>query len=122
MADRLFTERGLSAGKNRARARALGLDLAAFDRCLADPQTDARIDRDSRPLDGADFQGLPPTFVQGTKGLGAADDAVFRDALERAARGEGDRGIPAWLFVALVGLGSVGVLRRGRVRSGSARS
>jgi hypothetical protein len=48
------------------------------------------------------LQGLPTTFVGAQTIIGAQPEEVFRDAFDRAERGEGDSGIPApayWLTV-----------------------
>ena len=70
-----------------------------------------------------EFQGLPTTFVGGKKIVGARGEEVYRDAFERAARGEGQRGVPAWLFLAVLGAGAAVVVwlgRSGRVALGRA--
>jgi predicted DsbA family dithiol-disulfide isomerase/uncharacterized membrane protein len=116
MADRLFTQRDLTPPAVRKAAAELGLDMAKFDACLADPKTDARIDADIALLESAGFEGLPTTYVGAERILGAQPDEVFRDALDAAARGEGQTGVPAWAyvggFIALV----LGIAHLGRVK------
>ena len=119
MADRLFAARTLTRAANREWAEELGLDLAAFDDCVADPATDARISRESALLTGSDFLGLPTTYVQGRKIVGARGDEVYRDALRLAAQGEGDRGIPGWAFLTLLVGMVVVVAGVGRIRPAS---
>jgi predicted DsbA family dithiol-disulfide isomerase/uncharacterized membrane protein len=116
MADRLFAAKDLSREANRGWAQELGLDVTAFDECVTDPATDARINRDATLLAGPDFLGLPTTFVQGQKIVGSRGDEVFRDALRLAAQGKGDRGIPGWVFLGLLVGIVVVVARLGRVR------
>jgi hypothetical protein len=85
-------------------AKGLGLDLAAFKRCLQDPATDRSIDEQAAILRDAGFQGLPTTYVGAVKIVGAQPEEVFRDAFDQAARGEGAEGVPGWLFWAVVAL------------------
>ena len=116
MADRLFAAEDLRPEANRALARILGLDMAAYDRCIASGEADTIIDAESKILIDNGLQGLPTTFVGGKTIIGAQPEEVFRDAFDRAERGEGDRGIPApayWLGVA--GL-AIAVIWVGRVR------
>ncbi len=115
MADRLFEAKELSRAANREWAEQLALDVAAFDECVADPATDARIDREARLLTGPDFLGLPTTFVQGRKIVGSRGDEVIRDALRLAGKGEGNRGIPGWVFLTLLVATAAGVVALGRV-------
>ena len=44
MADRLFSAEDLSPAANRRAAAELGLDVAEFERCVASPDTDKKID------------------------------------------------------------------------------
>jgi len=116
MVDRLFEAKDLSRAANRAWAEQLALDVTAFDECVTDPATDARIGREAKRLSGPDFIGLPTTFVQGQKIVGSRGDEVFRDALRVAAQGKGNRGIPAWAFLGLLLASAVGVIAVGRAR------
>jgi predicted DsbA family dithiol-disulfide isomerase len=99
MADRLFSLPELSPESIRKAALELGLDAKAFDACLTDPKTDARIDADIAMLESAGFEGLPTTYVGAERILGAQPDEVFRDALDATARGEGQSGVPGWAYV-----------------------
>jgi predicted DsbA family dithiol-disulfide isomerase/uncharacterized membrane protein len=102
MADRLFAADDLRPDANRVLGRILGLDMAAFDRCMASAKTDAVIDAESKILIDNGLMGLPTTFVGAKTIIGAQPEEVFRDAFDRAERGEGDSGIPApayWLGV-----------------------
>jgi DNA-directed RNA polymerase specialized sigma24 family protein len=63
-----------------------------------------------------EFQGLPTTFVGGRKIVGARGEEVYRDAFERAARGDANRGVPAWLFSVMVAACAAVVVWLGRKR------
>jgi protein-disulfide isomerase/uncharacterized membrane protein len=121
MADVLFAAEDLRPAANREAAKKLGLDLAKFDACVASPETDQRIDAQAQILRDAGFEGLPTTFVGGVKIVGAQKDEVFRDALARAGRGEGETGIPAPLFGGLLGVAVAVVVGMGRERGGRKR-
>jgi predicted DsbA family dithiol-disulfide isomerase/uncharacterized membrane protein len=116
MADLLFAAEDLRPAENRVQARLLKLDMAAYDACIASGKADAVIDAESKILIDNGLQGLPTTFVGGKTIIGAQSEEAFRDAFDRAERGEEDRGIPApayWLSIlALV----CGVIWVGRVR------
>ena len=116
MANRLFEAEDLRPAENRVQARLLGLDMAAYDACLASGRADKVIDAESKILIDNGLLGLPTTFVGGKTIIGAQSEEAFRDAFDRAERGDGDSGIPApayWLGV--LGL-AVGVIWVGRVR------
>jgi predicted DsbA family dithiol-disulfide isomerase/uncharacterized membrane protein len=117
MADRLFAADDLRPETNRALAKELGVELGAYDRCIASGDADRVIEAESKILIDYGLQGLPTTYVGAKTIIGAQPEEVFRDAFEKAARGEGDHGIPApayWLSVlALIGAVSwVGRVRR----------
>jgi predicted DsbA family dithiol-disulfide isomerase len=116
MADRLFDAEDLRPAENRVQARLAGLDMAAYDACLASGRADKVIEAESKILIDNGLQGLPTTFVGGKTIIGAQSEEAFRDAFDRAERGEGDSGIPApayWLGVLALVFGVVWV---GRVR------
>ena len=121
MADVLFAAEDLRPLANREAAQKLGLELAKFDACATSPDTDRRIDAQTQILRDAGFDGLPTTFVGAVKIVGAQPDEVFREALERAARGEGESGIPAPWFVGLIGVVIGLVVGTGRERGGRKR-
>jgi predicted DsbA family dithiol-disulfide isomerase/uncharacterized membrane protein len=117
MADRLFTAEDLRPAQNRAQARLLGLDMTAYDTCIASGKADSVIDAESKILIDHGLQGLPTTFVGAKTIIGAQSEEAFRDAFDHAERGEGDSGIPApayWLGVLALasGLAWVGRVRR----------
>ncbi len=117
MADRLFAADDLRPETNRAVAKQLGVELGAYDRCISSGNADRVIDAESKILIDSGLQGLPTTYVGAKTIIGAQPEEIFRDAFDKAARGEGDHGIPApayWLAVlALAGaVGWVGRVRR----------
>jgi predicted DsbA family dithiol-disulfide isomerase len=57
-----------------------GADRAAFDRCVADPSTDARIDRDTAIFHSIGGDGVPMLYVDRT----LLDGAQSRRSLEAA--------------------------------------
>ncbi len=116
VADVLFALPNLKADAVRAAALRAGVEAAAFDACLRSPATEQRIDRDMQLLRDAGFEGLPTTYVGAERILGAQPDEVFRDALERAARGEDQQGVPAWAFLLACLAVVSGVIYAGRVR------
>ncbi len=117
MANLLFAADDLRPAQNRVQARMLGLDMTVYDACIASGKASSVIDAESKILIDDGLQGLPTTFVGPKTIIGAQPEEVFRDAFDRAERGEGDRGIPApayWLgmLVLLFALLWVGRLRR----------
>jgi predicted DsbA family dithiol-disulfide isomerase/uncharacterized membrane protein len=117
MADRLFTAEDLSTRGLRHIAVELGLDIRDFDRCMVDPRTDATIDRQGAILRDAGFEGLPTTYVGSRRIVGAAPDGVFRDAFERARRGDGETGVPGPIYVLVVVLLAGGIVAGARRRA-----
>lgn len=116
MADRLFAADDLTPPQNRALAASLGVELNAYDVCISSGKADKIIDAESKILIDNGLQGLPTTFVGAQTIIGVRPELVFRDAFDRAERGDGDRGIPApayWLSVAIV---AAAVCWVGRVR------
>ncbi|HSC85788.1 MAG TPA: thioredoxin domain-containing protein [Polyangiaceae bacterium] len=88
------------------------VDRAALEACLASTRPDARLAADRELLLGADYVGLPTTYVGETRVLGAVADEVFRDALERAELGEDRSGSSPssfWILVACVAGAAVGL-------------
>lgn len=111
MADRLF-EGELDRRTYLAHAEALGLDHAAFEACLEDEATEARIQEDLDRVDRFGMRGLPMVFIGARTQRGFAPGwgpEVFVEPIEAAARGEGRR-IRYWPSIALVVLTALGVL------------
>jgi len=98
MADRLFLAEDLHPSSNRDLAKELGVELGAYDACIKSGKADRVIDAESKILLDDGLQGLPTTYVGAKTILGAQPEEVFRDAFERAERGEGERGIPASVY------------------------
>ena len=116
MADRLFAAEDLHPSSNRELAKALGVELSVYDRCIASGAADKIIEAESKILLDAGLQGLPTTYVGAKTILGAQPEEVFRDAFERAARGEGEHGIPASVYWPLMLLLAALISWVGRVR------
>ena len=117
MADALFATPDLSPpGIDRVAAE-VGLDAEAFERCMLDPATDARVERESNMLVPPELEGLPTTYIGGRRLLGVQSPEVVADALERAARGEGSTGISGYVYVPIVALLTLLILRLGLRRA-----
>jgi uncharacterized membrane protein/predicted DsbA family dithiol-disulfide isomerase len=116
MADALFATADLSpAGIDRV-AKDVGLDEKAFESCMLDPATNARVDRESSLLVPPELEGLPTTYIGGKRLLGVQSPEAVEDALERAARGDGVSGISGLVYAPLVALCVLLVLRAGTRR------
>jgi uncharacterized membrane protein len=102
LAGKLMELDPLSATGERRAAVGIGVDVERFDRCVASSAPNARIEADTKLLQAAGMQGLPTTYVQGKRLLGAVSEAALRDAFDKAAAGDTDTGLPAPLYVTLV--------------------
>ena len=105
MADRLFDATDLRPAANRAVAKELGVELGAYDQCIASGAADRVIDQESKILIESGLQGLPTTYVGAKTIIGLQAEEIFRDAFDRAERGDDGGGIPApayWSCVAAV--------------------
>ncbi|HYP75553.1 MAG TPA: thioredoxin domain-containing protein [Polyangiaceae bacterium] len=116
MADRLFAAEDLHPSSNRELAKELGVELGAYDRCISSGEADTIIAAESKILLDHGLQGLPTTYVGATTILGAQPEEVFRDAFDRAARGEGEQGIPALVYWPLMLALAAAISWVGRVR------
>lgn len=67
-----------------AAARGIGLDQAAFTRCLRGGQMRARVDADRNEGLRRGVQGTPTSFIGGRAIVGAQPIEVFRAAIEAA--------------------------------------
>ena len=63
-----------------------GADRAAFDRCVADPSTDARIDRDTSMFRALGGDGVPMMYVDRTLLDGAQSRRSLETAIDAALR------------------------------------
>ncbi len=116
MADQLFAAQDLRPELNRARAKELGVELGAYDRCIASGEADRIIESESRILTESGLQGLPTTYVGARTIIGAQPEEVFRDAFDRAERGDGERGVPAGVYWLITLSLTIAVCWVGRVR------
>jgi protein-disulfide isomerase/uncharacterized membrane protein len=88
MADVLFTSEALGLSDCVGHARALALDVARFERCLAAPETRAAIEHDVAEVRSAGLAGLPTVYVGTERIIGFDAEAgaqPYADALARAA-------------------------------------
>jgi hypothetical protein len=118
MVEFLFTTPDLSRPAIERQVASLGLDPEAFRRCLASPATRERVLREREILDDIGFEGLPTTYVGDTRIVGARAPEVFRDAIERAASGSGERGVPGWAYLTLVFVIAAAIVRLGWISGG----
>jgi protein-disulfide isomerase len=82
MHDRLFDMTGtVDQAALDAVAKQLGLDVARFDRDMADPATEARIDADQADAKTLGVKGTPTFFVDGHRVVGAQPAAVLEKAI-----------------------------------------
>jgi protein-disulfide isomerase len=111
-----LTEKGILAT-----ATNLGLDVDQLQKCIASEGTETKLAGVEGILrDSGMLQGLPTTFVGSVMIVGAQDEVALRDAFERAARGDDDRGIPAFAYLGIVGLLAGLIVFGGRARRASA--
>lgn len=68
----------------RKYASDLGLDLARFDRDMADPKTEKRVSADEMQAASLGVTGTPVAFVNGRRVSGAQPLATFRAVIDRA--------------------------------------
>jgi len=117
MAEALFATPDLSPAGIDKVAADVGLDTKAFETCVLDPATDARVERESNMLVPPELEGLPTTYIGGKRLLGVQSPEVVADALERAARGEGATGVSGYVYLPIVALLVLLVLRFGSRRA-----
>ena len=104
MADALY--RAPSVELNRpgtvAIAKELGVDGAAFERCLDAPATKQALEKDRQLFDALGTSGVPQTYVRGQVILGNNPEKLFK-AVDRAAGGSRPE-LPLPLLYVLLGL------------------
>ena len=113
MAEALFAAEDLTPSGIDKVATSVGLDATAFESCVIDAATDARVERESNMLVPPELEGLPTTYIGGKRLLGVQSPETVADALERAARGEGSTGISGYVYLPIVALLGLLVLRFG---------
>lgn len=113
MADALFATQDLTPAGVARLAESLGLNTKAFGDCVLDVGTNARINREESLLVPPELEGLPTTYIGSKRLLGVQPPETVRDALERAARSEGETGVSGYVYLALVALALLGTLRLG---------
>jgi protein-disulfide isomerase len=108
MADMLFAADSLSPDGIVAAGQAAHLDPEPLRACMAQAETDARIDEDIRQVKAAGLAGLPTIWIGDQVLVGARPKETLQDAFEAAARGAPTRWPLAWLWTTLaVALGTV---------------
>lgn len=85
LAHALFTTRDLGEAAVEALAVEHGVDRDRFRRCVVDPATDARIDRDTAMFDEVGGDGVPLLFVGRQRLEGGQSTAALEAALDVAA-------------------------------------
>ncbi len=80
----LFEASDLSEAACEEMAVERGVDRGALQRCLSDPATDARIDRDIAMFEAVDGDGVPLLFVGRTRLEGQQSRTTLEAALDRA--------------------------------------
>ncbi len=113
MADALFATDDLTPAGIDKLAQGLGLDAKAFENCMLDPATNARVEDESSLLVPPELEGLPTTYIGGKRLLGVQSPETVADALERAARGEGVSGISGYVYLPMIALAGLLILRFG---------
>ena len=94
MHDRLFANQGQLARPDLSKhAQTLGLDVAAFDKCLDGGKVTARVRKDVTDAQRLQASGTPTFFVgltepngsqiKGTRIVGAQPYPAFKEAIER---------------------------------------
>jgi protein-disulfide isomerase/uncharacterized membrane protein len=105
MADALFKLDPPSAEKALAVAGELKLDLDRYQACLVDPKTEERIAADTALVRRTDFKGLPTTWVNDQKLLGAKPASEISEAIAAAAAGQATGRGPGLFVSFLVAVG-----------------
>ncbi len=118
----LFERRAFALAESSALGKSLVPDAAAFDACLSSERPEARLNHDLEVLKAAGFEGLPTTYIGGTRILGAREDLVYFDALRRARDGSDRSGMSPWAYFSAMGALLLALVLLGRVPAGDRRS
>ena len=103
VADAIFEAVDITPVANRRLIVELGLDAKKYDRCMANPATDARVDQEIATVKKVGFEGLPTTYIGSQVIRGAQPEEIFQEAFHKAKRGEGGRGgVPGPVFLGIV--------------------
>jgi protein-disulfide isomerase/uncharacterized membrane protein len=106
MADALFRLDPPSAAQAlRVAEEELKLDLDRYRACLLDPKTEERIEADTALVRRTEFKGLPTTWVNDQKLLGAKPEAEISEAIAAAAAGQATGRGPGLFVSFLVAIG-----------------
>lgn len=100
----------------------LKLDKAAFDACLADPATQAAIDKDIERFRNSGLRGLPTTFIGNEKITGARPLATFKEAFDKAAAQRHGFELGGVWFLVISALFAAGLIGGGRLAQKRAAS
>ncbi len=85
MHDKIFAnQEALSEASLKQWAQELGLNLATWDKCRADPTIKQEIQKDMQDGSAAGVQGTPSFFISGHIISGAQPFSVFQQAIEQA--------------------------------------
>jgi len=83
MHDKLFdNQSALDSGKYAAWAEEIGLDKAKFEKCMADPKTEARVKADMAMGQEAGVGGTPSFYINGVQHRGVPDASAIKSALD----------------------------------------
>ncbi|MEM1024245.1 MAG: thioredoxin domain-containing protein [Myxococcota bacterium] len=83
MHDKLFdNQTGLAEDKYPVWAKEIGLDMAKYEGCVADPATKARVEADMAMGQKAGVGGTPSFYINGVQHRGVPDDGVIKAALD----------------------------------------
>jgi predicted DsbA family dithiol-disulfide isomerase/uncharacterized membrane protein len=101
LADAMYELHSLEAPRILSAAGHLGLDQAALSACLKSPATTARLAEDLALYRSLGIRGLPTVYIGAERFVGVASEEAYMDAIERALRGEGARGVGLGVYLAL---------------------
>ena len=91
MHDKLFAnQRQLTAPNFKKWAGEIGLDIAKFDKDLADPELASMVDRDTAIANGLGVRGTPGFFINGVNLSGAQPFEKFKAVIDEQIRKAND--------------------------------
>jgi protein-disulfide isomerase len=89
MADDFFAAEELSPAIARRIAEKHGVEMAAFDTCVASDETRTRLESDHNLAGELGVRGLPTFWIGDERYVGVQPPEVIRDAIERAKSASG---------------------------------